>query len=277
MWEVAGSVIGQMMAQGKYDEIAKIRAEAKARFGNTSLSSLESIAKEQLGPSKLGGVSMDGKYKAASDEALDRMMGIAKADGMDAQSISKLNQAKNAAYGVERGMRGAADATLARRGMFNSGAAVSSAHAASQAGTDRAYQGSIATAADASERALQALMNGGNMASRLGQADLDQKNRVAGADDRIAEFNLGHRAGSEKALIDAKLRIAGGMSGVAGQQAGDLNAAADRDVSIARGVGAGADAAGKYGMSYIPNDNAIDPVTGKKKAGGDPYDRQQDW
>ena len=260
MWQVAGSVIGQMMAQGKYDQIAKIRAEAMQRFGNTSISSLESIAKEQLGPSKTGGVQMEGKYKTAEDAALDKLMGIANADGLDPQSLAKLDQAKQAGVGVERGMRGAADQSLARRGMLNSGAAVSSANASAQAGVDRAYHGDIAAAGDASERALSALMAGGGMATRLGENDLAQKNRVAGADDRIAEFNLGHRAGGEKALLDAKLRIAGGMNGVGSQQAGDLNDAADRDKAMGQGFGQAAQGAYGYGTT-----SEIDPLTGKPK------------
>ncbi len=265
MWEVAGSIIGQMMAQGKYDEIAKIRQEAMDRFGNTNLSTLESLAKEQLGPSKLGGVQMDQKYKGAQDEALDRLMGISKANGMDAQSLAKLNAAKQAAFGVERGMRGAADDSLARRGMMNSGAAISSAQGSAQAGVDRAYQGDISAASDASERALQALMSGGTMAENLGRSDLAQKNLAAGAEDRINEFNLGHRTQGEQNLVDTRLKIAGAQAGIGNLQAGDAAAAAEREQAMARGVGKAVGTGVNYATSSDSGDSDIDPLTGKKK------------
>lgn len=257
--EVAGSIIGQMMAQGKQDEIALLRREAMARYGNTNLSTLEALAKEKLGPSKLGDVKMDEKYKGASDDALDRLMGISKAEGMDAQSLAKLNQAKNEAFGVERGMRGAAEQSLARRGMMNSGALVSSKFGAAQAGADRMYQGSINAAGDASQRALEALMAGGKMAQGMGQSDLQQKNLVANSDDRINEFNLSHQTNTEQALINAKLRIAAGMNGVGDQQADDLQHEADRIQQTGRGLGK----AGGTQWDYMTSD--IDPKTGKPR------------
>jgi len=274
MWEVAGSLIGQMLAQGKHDEVRRIREEAMARYGNTSLSSLEAVAKEKLGPTALSGVSMDPKYKSAQDAALEKLMGISNAEGMDAQSVAKLDAAKMAGLGTARGLEGAAEQGLQRRGMLDSGAAITARTGAAQAGIDRAYHGDIAAAGDASERALQALMAGGSMATRLGEADLAQKNAVANADDRIAQFNLGHKGDAEQALVNAKLGIARGMNGVGDQQAGDAEAEASRIQNTARGVGKAAGTA----YNYINSDEQIDPLTGqKKKPAGDPYDRQQDW
>lgn len=278
--EAAGSIIGQLMANGKMAEVGRLRQEAMARYGNTNLSTLEALVREQLGPSKIGGVQMDQKYKSAQDSALDKLMGIANADGMDAQSMAKLNDAKQAAFGVERGMRGAAEQGLARRGQWNSGAAVSSALGAAQGGADRAYQGSVASASDASQRALEALMAGGRMASGLGQNDLAQKNLAAGSEDRIAQFNLGHKTDGEQALIDAKLRLANAQNGVGDQQAGDIANQATRDANLARGVGKAAGTAWDYSQNSA---GAYDPATGKlKKNPNDPTwsgdeHNGQDW
>lgn len=270
MWEVAGSVIGQMLAQGKHDEVRRIREEAMQRFGNTSLSSLEAVAKEQLGPSKLGGVQMDAKYKSAQDAALDKLMGISNAEGMDPQSRAKLDAARMEAMGVQRGMEGAGETDLAQRGMLDSGAMVALKGRSAQAGVDRMHHDSVAAAGDASQRALEALMAGGSMASRLGESDLAQKNLAAGADDRIAQFNLGHKGQAEQALVNAKLAIAGGMNGVGNQQAGDAEAEAARIQQTARGVGKAAGTA----YNYVSSDEQIDPLTGKKKT---PTPGGQDW
>jgi len=271
MWEVAGSVIGQMLAQGKHDEVRRIREEAMQRFGNTSLSSLEAIAKEKLGPSALGGVSMDAKYKSAQDAALERLMGIANAEGMDAQSKAKLDAARMEAAGYQRGVEGAAESDLAQRGMLDSGALVAMKGRSAQAGVDRMHRDSVAAAGDASERALQALMAGGSMAERLGQIDLGQKNLAASAEDRIAQFNLGNRTAAEQGLVNAKLAIARGMNGVGDQQAGDAEAEAARIQNTARGVGKAAGTA----YNYVSSDEQIDPLTGKKKV-TDP-NAQQNW
>lgn len=264
MWEVAGSIIGQMLAQGKHDEVARIRAEAMQRFGNTSLSSLEAIAKEQLGPSQLGGVQMDAKYKGAQDAALEKLMGISNAEGMDAQSRAKLDASRMSALGVQRGIEGAGETDLAQRGMLDSGAMVALKGRAAQAGVDQMNRGGVQAASDASERALQALMAGGSMAGRLGESDLAQKNLVAGANDRIAQFNLGHKGQAEQALVNAKLAIAGGMNGVGNQQAGDLEDEATRIQNTSRGLGKAAGTA----YNYVSSDEQIDPLTGKKKTPG---------
>ncbi len=243
MWEVAGSVIGQMMAQGNYDKIAKLREEAMARFGNTNLSTLEALAKEQLGPSQLGGVKMDAGYKSTQDEALKKLMGISEAKGMDDQSVEKLNAAKQEAFGVARGMAGSATQGLAARGMLDSGARADASIRGQQAGIDREYQGSIHAASDASQRALEALMAGGKMAEGMGQNDLAQKNLAAGANDRIAQFNLGHKTEAEQALVNAKLGIAGKMNDVGEGMISDQARSADQAQRNGRMAGAAGDTA----------------------------------
>ncbi len=241
MWEIAGSLIGQYMQQQNFDKIAQLRAEAMQRYGNTNLSTLEALAKEELGPSKLNGVSMNEKYKGAEDAALDKLRGVVDSNGLDAQSVNRLNQTKNAALGVARGMRGANEQDLAQRGLLGSGAQVQGSLNAQQAGIDREYNGSLQTASDANDRALKALMGYGDMARGLGQDDLGQKNMTANADDRIAQFNLGHKTSAEEAYINAQQKKAALMAGVGDQQAGDQEAQAARTGATARSIGAGLD------------------------------------
>ncbi len=246
-----GSIVGMMMAQGQYDKIAKLREQAMKLYGDISLPTLEKLAKSQL-----GGVTMDSKYKDASDAALEKLMGISEAGGMDAQAKERMMEAKLQALDTQRGMEGSALTGLARRGALNSGAQTSMAIAGAQKGADRAYQGDIHAASDASQRGLEALMAGGKMAVGMGQNDLEQKNRVAGANDRINEFNSGLPAkqfGMEMEMAKAK-------SGQYSDQIGDSESTAKRQQAQATGLGEGAGniAGGVY-----------DEYTGRKKKSED--------
>lgn len=246
-----GSIVGMLAAQGNYDQIAKLREEAKKLYGDISLPTLEKVAQSQL-----GGVSMDPKYKSAQDTALERLMGIATHGGMDAQAQEQLNEAKMSAFDVERGMRGSADQSLARRGMLNSGAAVSSAQGAAQAGINRESSGALKTASDASQRGLEALMGAGKMATDLGQNDLRQKDAAATANDRINEFNSGLPAKQFGMAMDK----AKALAGVGEQQAEDQYDTAGRTQNNAKGLGQGAGAIGgalydEYGNKKNPGSN----------------------
>jgi len=250
-----GSLVGMMMAQGNYQEIAKLRQEAMKLYGDVSLPTLEKVAK-----SKVNGVSMDPRYKAASDAALEKLAGIVNAGGMDAQAQEKLNEAKMQAFDVSRGMAGAADASLARRGMMNSGAAVTSAQGAAQAGINRENTGAIHAASDASQRGLEALMGYGKMAEGLGQADLKQKDLAATQDDRINEFNSGLPAKQFQMGMD-KARA---MVGINDVMAGDQAATAERTQKQATGIGQGGGAIlgaayDEFGNKKKPANNQTDP------------------
>ncbi len=278
--EVGGSIVGQLMAQGNYDQIAKLREEAMQRFGKVDLATLEQLAKEQLGPSQLGGVAMDSNYKSTQDAALKKLMGIAESDGMDAQSQQRLHAARQEAFGVARGLTGAANQDLAQRGMLGSGAQVQGALTAQQGGINREYDGAIRASSDASQRALEALMAGGKMATGMGQNDLAQKNLAAGANDRIAQFNLGHKTDAEQALVDARLRIAGGQNVVGNQQAGDQAESAQRTKDMAQGTGRVLGTAWDYGTgkesknsggSSNDGGGAYPPGAGQGDNGDDPF------
>ncbi len=230
-----GSIVGMMMAQGQYDKIAKLREQAMKLYGDISLPSLEKVAKTGL-----AGVSMDQKYKDTSDQALQQLMGVANAKGMDPQAQEKLLEAKTQALDTQRGMEGSALTGLARRGALNSGAQAQMAISGAQAGADRAYKGNIQAASDDSARGLDALRAGGNMAMEMGQNDLHQKDAAATAQDRINEFNSGLGAKQFGMQMD----LAKAKSGQMDTQAGDAATTAARQQSQAAGLGRGAGAIG---------------------------------
>lgn len=256
--ELIGGGIGMLLAQKNYDEIARLRKEALERYGKIDLPTLEKVYAEVQGPSKYNAVTADPRYKSAGDEALSRMLEISRAGGMDARAKARLADVKGKAMATQRGMEGAALTGLARRGALDSGAQVTAATTSAQRGVDRAYQGDLQTAADAEDRALQAISSAGGMARGMSAADLAQKNLAAGADDRIAQFNIGNKLGTAKfnrGLENQRFTNAMGKAGAMNQRsdvmADDQFYAADKTQRTARAAGKGNGAVIGSGADYL--------------------------
>lgn len=236
--ELLGQTVGDALASGKYDQIQSLLE--KTKNGYAGLPGTERLTPQHVGRSELGGVTEDSRYGGAENEALRRLMELSSG-GMGAGDRAKLEQAKLHGLSVARGLRGATEDSLRRRGLYSSGAELAGDLAAQQAGINTTYQGDLATAASASDRALQALQAGGNLATSLGSRDLQQKNMAAQANDRIDQFNAvrddsADRYNSPLAQEDALTRLKG--MGATDQQIASLLSGQAKN-SAAKGGGYG--------------------------------------
>lgn len=206
--EFAGQAAGDMAARANDAKIQQMLDAMRERWEN-----LPDAEKVQYAPvlrSALNDVKQDPRYENASNDVLSRLMQLATDGGMSPADKAKLEQSKLEALDYERGARGHTEQEMMRRGQGGSGALLSAQIAAQQGGIDRAYQGDLATAAASSDRALQALNAGGDMAMALGTRDLNMKQAAAGANDAISRFNAS-RADSEElynSSLDQKNAIA---------------------------------------------------------------------
>lgn len=185
--ELLGEAIGDAIASGNYAKIQELLNELKQGYAN--LPGATPVGPVPVGRSQMDTVVEDPRYSQAENEALRSLMGIANAGGMSDADKAKLDRAKLAGLAVARGMKGGTEDSLRRRGLYSSGASIANDLASQQGGINTAYQGDVATAAAASDRALEALKAGGTMANQLGSRDLTQKDMAAQANDRIQQFN----------------------------------------------------------------------------------------
>jgi hypothetical protein len=185
--ELIGQLIGEAIAQGNYQKVQDLLNELKTGYAN--LPDATPVHPSATGPSQLGAVTEDPRYAGSENEVLRQLMALASGGGMSAGDKAKLEQAKQAGMSVSRGLSGAAEDSLRRRGIYDSGASIASQLSGAQAGANTANQGDVATAAASSDRALTALRAGGEYANALGSRDLTQKDMAANANDRINQFN----------------------------------------------------------------------------------------
>jgi hypothetical protein len=215
--ELLGEGIGDAIASGNYAQIQKMLADLRAQYA--ALPGKAPLGPVPVGQSALGSVVEDPRYGGAENEALRRLMEISASGGMTAADKARLEHGKLAGLAVSRGMRGATEDSMRRRGVYGSGAELASDLSGQQAGINTAYQGDVATSAAASERALEALKAGGGLANQLGSRDLTQKDMAASANDRISQFNANRMDASD--LYNSGLAQANALARLAGTGAMD--------------------------------------------------------
>ena len=189
--EALFSMIGAALEAGDLDRAQGLAVQMRRKYGDLVVPELERLYPELMGDTALAGNAADERYTSVEDAALADMMSRARGE-MTPEDEANLMRARLESEGSARATTAALDRMRARRGFGRSGGGVNDQVAAQQA-ANRLYQGGVQAAGDASARGLQALGMGANYASSLAGRDLNQKNLVGGARDRITQFNLGRK------------------------------------------------------------------------------------
>ena len=159
-------------------------------------------------PSAMAEVGANPELVRAQEASLGALQNIAGQGGMDIQSKAKLAQVQDQLGQQERGQREAIMAQQQRRGMGSSGQGLAAQLMAQQQSANRASQAGLQTAATADQRALEALIQSGQMAGKMRGQQVGEDERRAAAADRINKFNTQHRqqlaAANRSALNNAQ-------------------------------------------------------------------------
>lgn len=254
--QVLGGLLGEWWGSADEEKKRALEQEAYRIYGDISAPTLERVLAEKIGPSAMEGLPKDFGNKSARDRALQRMVEVGMADGMDPGSMLALEEGRRAAALQEQQGRQSVLSAARRRGMGGAGELAASLQA-QQSGADRAAYSSTQAAGDARARALQALAQGGGMAAQAEGQDFDRASRVAESQDRIAQFNAGqaerakyYNAGLQQQEFDNRLGVADRRYQAKMGEAANYGSKADRKRrmvgGIAQGVGYGV---GAYGQS----------------------------
>jgi len=159
-----------------------------------------------LGPSAMEGVAsqVDPTLRSTQLAALRDLMGVAEAGGFDAQSRAQLAQAQASAAQQQRAQQGALRQDFAGRGMAGGGSELALRAAAQQQAANANSMAGVQAAADARSRALASLQAGAGLAGQVRSADYGQAADLAGARDRIAEYNSRNSQGVAGRNIDRR-------------------------------------------------------------------------
>lgn len=141
-----------------------------------------------LGPSQMAGIGTDPALRQAQLNALGKLQEIGE-NGMTASDRAAYARMESDINTNLQGQQGAIMQNLAARGMAGGGSELVARQLATQQAANRQAQLGMDLRAQAEQRALQALIQGGQLAGNMQTQDFQQKSAQAQAADAIAKFN----------------------------------------------------------------------------------------
>ncbi len=142
-----------------------------------------------LGPSAMEGVSTDPMLRQAQMKALMKLQEVGDAGGRDAQFLADSNRLQSDVNTNLQGNLGAIQQNMALRGMSGGGGELVAKQMQAQNASNRQAQLEMDLNAQAQKRALEAIMNAGQLGGQMQQQDFNQQSQIAQAKDVINKFN----------------------------------------------------------------------------------------
>lgn len=210
---IGTSLIGQALAKGDRDAA---RALLEQNLKDYEAMGIPSIEAQQLllgelksageltpemeqmvsqGPSAVGEIALDPGYKTAQLRALDELSAIGDAGGLRLSDEAQIEDALSKVRQQERGSREAIMANARERGVAGSGMELAAQLSNQQNSAENAHREGLNVAAMAQDRALQAIMQGGQLAGDIRGQEYGEKLDAARAADEINRFNTTNQIG----------------------------------------------------------------------------------
>lgn len=167
-------------------EEMQIQLEQLVQQGSLSPEQARAILVDR---SKMEDVEGDPQAQAAQQAALAQLQDVTESGGLTDTDRSKLNQISMDEGTQQRGARDAILQNAQARGMGGSGMELLAQMQNQQDSATRQNARDLDVAGMAQERALQALMNQGQLATQVGAQRFDQNAAKANAADAISQFN----------------------------------------------------------------------------------------
>lgn len=294
---IVGGMLGNALSGDDRERAERLRMQALQEFLNVKAPTIDEqkVILEQLksqgqltpemeqtilqGKSELSNVTTDPRLKEAQMAALASLQDVPSQGGMSATDRTRFNQMQSELNRNEGAQRAAIMQDMARRGQSGSGMELAAQLMNQQGSAERASMQGMDIKAQAERRALEAMMQGGQLAGSIRGQEYGEKSAAAQAQDainrfntqnqqgvlganvdrrnsaqagnlssaqRIADTNVGMRNQQEiqnKGLyqqqFDNQMRRAAGVSGQYSNQAGAADRTADRTAGMWSGIGSG--------------------------------------
>lgn len=188
---IAGTTVGAIQrgdAAGKAEKRDQILADTLARMG---LPELKEYIPAYLEKSDAGELQADPQFKEAQMAALDRLKQVDEGGGFTMSDRAALNKIQGEVGQQQKAAQEGLTQQMQARGALDSGAHLQMALANQQAGANRAQQAGLDVAGQAQMRALNAMVQRGQMAGQAGAQDFNQRMASAQARDYMRQYNTG--------------------------------------------------------------------------------------
>lgn len=183
----------QKMDFGDYEWLEDLNAQAIEAGPDLEYSNVDPRLAESVlaGESRFNDISVDPRLQDKQMASLDALQAIADGGGRTLADDANLNRIQNEVSAADRGRREAILSGMSARGMGGSGMELLAQLDSAEAATTRANQGGLDIAAQAQDRALDAILQGGNLAGGIRGQDFGEQTQIAQANDAISKFNAG--------------------------------------------------------------------------------------
>lgn len=220
--KLGGGLIGNIASQGDRVKAEKDRLQALHswldinvpdpaqqklildRYQQTGMLHPEIEQAISQGPSAQNNIQVDPTAKNAQLKALSALENVGLSGGMTDMDKADYAGLESNVAANDRGRRGAIEASMARRGAGGSGLSLAAQLDGAQDATNRLAQGSMEKIASAKQRALDAMLKGGQLAGGIRDQDYSQARDTAGANDAISRFNTANKQSVQQRNIAAQ-------------------------------------------------------------------------
>jgi hypothetical protein len=168
----------------------KEQQEALTRFVDQGELSPKLEQSIRQNPSEFQKIASDVTDRSAQNRALSELQNIGYNGGLRLQDKAALQDAMMNGEVQDKANREGIESDMARRGLGGSGFDFASQLQAQQSGSDRNARSSLSVAAQAQDRALQSIMQAGDLASKNRSQDFSEQAQKAQAQDAINKFNV---------------------------------------------------------------------------------------
>jgi len=186
----------QKFLQMAYDEFGRLRAptpeEMQYQVQNLVQQGIltpEDAQTVLANPSAFLNIDEDPTVRKAQMGSLAKLQGIVDSGGLDAQGKADVADIINSLNTANKGSREAIVENAAQRGVGGSGLELANRLSAGQEASTNASQQGMDAAALAEKRALEAIMNTGQLAGQIRGQDYTKASDKAAAMDAIDKFN----------------------------------------------------------------------------------------
>ena len=155
------------------------------------------------GRTELEGIQTDPRLREAQMNALSELQQVGEG-GYRLSDKATTEKIMSDIAQQERGARGAIEQDLLQRGVYGSGTELANKLSAQQAGAQNAYAQGLNLNAQAQDRALQAIMQGGNLAGSMDQQQFNQQQQIKAAQDAINRMNTAARQDVQQRNVGAR-------------------------------------------------------------------------
>lgn len=195
-----GNAAAMKLLQMSYDEFGRLRVptveEMQIQVENLVQQGIlqpEEADVVLANPSAFLDLEEDPAIRNAQMGSLAKLQGIVDADGLDAQGKADIAEIVNSINNTNKGNRGAIVQNAAARGVGGSGLELANQLTASQEASTNASQQGLDAAALAERRALEAIMNTGQLSGQIRGQDYTKASDKAAAMDSIEKFNTANK------------------------------------------------------------------------------------